>query len=81
MDFRMIEECGMNEIKTIDVAHIQFTSTVFPTDEDMKLWDSLSAEEQRAVVQRDLDQAEASGIAQAETMDQVMERVRAGSQS
>ena len=43
MDFRMIEECGMSEIKTIDVAHIQFTSTVFPTDEDMKLWDSLRA--------------------------------------
>ena len=67
----------MNETKMIDISHIRFTSTVFPTDEDMKLWDSLSAEEQRAVVRRDLDEAEASGKAEPETIEQVIERVRA----
>ena len=67
----------MNETKMIDISHIRFTSTVFPTDEDMKLWDSLSAEERRAVVRRDLDEAEASGIAEPETIEQVIERVRA----
>ena len=69
----------MVEMKTIDVSHIRFTSTVFPTDEDMKLWDSLSAEEQRAVVRRDLDEAEASGIAEAESAEEIMQRVRAES--
>ena len=66
----------MSETKTIDVSHIRFTSTVFPTEEDMRLWDSLSAEERRAVVRRDLDEAEASGIAEPETIGQVIERVR-----
>ena len=34
----------------IDVAKIKFSSTVFPTDEDRKLWDALSPEEQQAVI-------------------------------
>ena len=68
---------GMSDTKTIDVSHIRFSSTVFPTDEDMRLWDSLSPEEQRAVIERDLDEAERSGIAKPESMDQVIARVRA----
>ena len=64
----------MSETKTIDVSHIRFTSTVFPTEEDMRLWDSLSAEERRAVVRRDLDEAEASGVAEPETVGQVQKR-------
>lgn len=67
----------MSETKTIDMSHIHFSSTVFPTAEDMRLWDSLSPEEQRAVVRRDLDRAEASGVAPAETMAEVMVRARA----
>ena len=66
----------MNETKTIDISNVKFASTVFPTEEDMRLWDSLSAEQQRAVVRRDLDEAEASGTAEAETMEQIIERVR-----
>lgn len=66
----------MAEIKTIEISHIRFSSTVFPTAEDMKLWDSLSAEEQRAVVQRDLDEGEASGIAETESVEEIMLRVR-----
>lgn len=68
----------MTGTKTLDVSRIRFTSTVFPSDADMSLWDSLSVEEQRAVVERDLDDAEASGIAPAESGDRVIERVRAG---
>ena len=67
----------MNETKMIDISHIRFTSTVFPTEEDMRLWDSLSAEERRAVVRRDLDEAEASGVAEPESIEQIIERVRA----
>ena len=66
----------MSETKTIDVSHIRFTSTVFPTEEDMRLWDSLSAEERRAVVRRDLDEAEASGVAEPETIEQAQKGVR-----
>ena len=61
----------------IDVSNVHFSSTVFPTDEDMKLWDSLSPEEQRAVVERDLDDAEASGTSASEPMEQMIQRVRA----
>jgi len=46
----------MDTAETIDISHIKFTSTVFPTDEDMKLWHSLSAHEQRAVIMRDVKQ-------------------------
>jgi hypothetical protein len=60
-----------------DISDIQFSSTVFPTDEDMKLWHSLSPEEQRAVIQRELDEGEASGIAAPESMEQMIQRVRA----
>jgi hypothetical protein len=65
----------MHDTKT-DVSEIKFTSTAFPTDEDMKLWQSLSAEEQRAVIQRDLDEGEASGAAAPETMEKIVQRVR-----
>jgi predicted Fe-S protein YdhL (DUF1289 family) len=67
----------MQETKT-DVSKVHFTSTVFPTEEDMKLWNSMSPEEQRAVIERDLDAAEASGTAAPESMEQMMQRVRAG---
>jgi hypothetical protein len=66
----------MQDTKTV-VSNVHFSSTVFPTEEDMTLWDSLSPEEQRAVVERDLDAAEASGIAAPESMEQMIQRVRA----
>ncbi len=66
----------MGETKTIDVSEIRFSSTVYPTEEDMKLWESLSPAEQQAIIKRDLDEAEASGIAAPETLDQVIERLR-----
>ena len=69
----------MAETKPIDVSHIRFTSTVFPTAEDMKLWDSLTAEEQRAVVRRALDEGEASGVAEPESAEEIIRRVRAES--
>ena len=71
----------MSEVKDIDISEIKFSSTVFPSEEDMKLWSELSAEEQRAVIARDLDAAEASGIAPVETPQQIIERVRAQSKT
>ena len=66
----------MPETKT-DISNVRFSSTVFPTDEDMKLWDSLSPEEQHAAIRRDLDEAEASGRAAPESMEAMIQRVRA----
>ena len=40
----------------IDISHIQFTSTAFPTAEDQALWHSLSAAEKRAVILRDVEE-------------------------
>ena len=71
----------MNGVKDIDISEIKFSSTVFPSEEDMKLWSALSAEEKRAVIARDLDAAEASGIAPVETAQQIIERVRAQSRT
>ena len=66
----------MQDTKT-DITRIKFSSTVFPTDEDMELWQSLSAEEQRAVIERDLDEGEASGVAASETPEKIIQRTRA----
>ena len=71
----------MGETRTINTSRVRFTSTAFPTDEDMRLWNSLSAEEQRAVVSHDLDEAEASGIAMSETVEQIIKRVRGEAKS
>lgn len=67
----------MADSKTMDVSQIRFTSTTFPSAEDMTLWNSLSADEQRAVVRRDLDAAEAGGVAEVETAGAIIRRVRA----
>jgi hypothetical protein len=39
----------------IDISHLTFTSRVFPTPEDMALWNSLSVAEQQAVILRDVE--------------------------
>ena len=52
---------------------------MFPTDEDMQLWNSLNGEDQSAVIRRDLDDAEASGVAEPETAEEIIRRVRAES--
>lgn len=67
----------MGEQKTTDISQIRFSSTVYPSDEDIKLWESLSPEAQAALIKRDLDEAERSGKAQSATMEELIVRVRA----
>ena len=55
---------------------VRFTSTVFPTRKDMATWEKLSPAEKRAIIARDLDAGEASGLAEPETVEQVLRRVR-----
>ncbi len=40
----------------VDVSHIKFSSTAFPTADDLQLWHSLSDEEKRAVILRDVQE-------------------------
>lgn len=42
----------MSELKT-DLP--EFESTVFPTEADMRIWDSLTPAQQRAVILRDIE--------------------------
>lgn len=55
----------------------EFESTVYPTTNDIKLWESLSPELQRAIITRELEEAEESGVAEDVSMDDLMARVRA----
>ncbi|MEM9572938.1 MAG: hypothetical protein AAF996_15845 [Pseudomonadota bacterium] len=66
----------MSDPDTIDVSHVKFSSTAMPSEEDIALWESLSDAEKIAVLDRELAEAEASGIAQPETMAHRIERVR-----
>lgn len=60
-----------------EISHIQFENDVFPTKADIELWDSLTPEEQLAVTIRDVEEGADSGIAEPETADEKMNRVRA----
>jgi hypothetical protein len=72
----------MTQTDIIDVSHIKFTSTVFPTDEDMKLWHSLSPAEQNAVIMRDVEQGlkgpPALKASKAEIMGEVLDELKHG---
>ena len=67
----------MSDIKTDDISHVKFSSTVFPTDEDMKLWNSLTPEQQRAVERRDEEEGFQSGLAEPCTMADIIAEAKA----
>ena len=62
----------------VDISHIHFTSSAAPTEEDMKLWHSLTPEEQEAVVIRDIEEGLASGVIDGKTASQIVEDIIAG---
>ena len=68
----------MSDTKVIDNSGIEFSSTVFPSSDDMALWESLSPEERRSVIARDEEAGAQSGIAAQETLEQRLKRVRSG---
>ena len=67
----------MSKEKTNSLPEVEFESTVYPTANDIKLWESLSPELQRAIIARELDEAERSGEAASVSMDDLITRVRA----
>ncbi len=67
----------MEHIETVDISDIKFTSTVFPTPEDMALWKSLTPEQKRAVELRDVKEGQASGLATPCTMADIIAEAKA----
>lgn len=60
----------------IDVTQLKFTSAVFPTKADMELWNSLTPEQQHERTLFELQEAEKSGIAPAETFAERLTRIK-----
>ncbi len=67
----------MSDLKEVDISGIKFSSTVFPTAEDMALWESLTHEQRKAVEARDVEEGYASGLAEPCTMADVIAEARA----
>ena len=67
----------MSDIETVDISHVKFTSTVFPTEEDMKLWNSLTLEQKKAVEIRDEEEGYQSGVADPCTMADIIAEAKA----
>ena len=67
----------MSNTDTINISHIKFASTVIPTEADVKLWASLSEAQKKAVIERELYEAEASGIAEPQSMADLIAEARA----
>ena len=71
----------MEHVETVDISNIKFTSAVFPTKEDMKLWESLTPEQKKAVELRDVKEGEASGLAEPCTMADIIAEAKAESRA
>ena len=67
----------MSEQKTIDVSGMRLESPAFPTPADQEKWNAFSPEMREALIKLELDEAEQSGPAQSETMEDLIARVRA----
>lgn len=67
----------MKSADAIDISHITFSSTAFPTAEDMKLWHSLSKAEQHAVVMRDVNEGLSGPAAKNASREELMAKVMA----
>lgn len=65
--------------KAVNIDHIQFSPAAgpCPTAEDIALWNSLTDEEKEAVLHRELDEAEASGLADYTDMKTLLSELKA----
>ena len=66
----------MNKTKTVDISGIKFSSTTFPTKEDMELWESLTDEQCKAVEIRDVREGLVSRLAEPCTMADIIAEAR-----
>ena len=59
----------MSKVQDIDVSNIALSSTVFPTKDDMAVWDGLSAAQREAYIVEAEARGAQSGVAPDETLD------------
>ncbi|QPJ61804.1 MAG: hypothetical protein G3M70_07885 [Candidatus Nitronauta litoralis] len=67
----------MSDIETVDISGIKFSSAVFPTPEDMELWESLTYEQRKAVEIRDEEEGFRSGVAEPRSMSKIIAEAKA----
>ena len=67
----------MSKTQTIDVSDVTLSSLVFPTAEDMAVWNALSAEQKEAFIAEAESRGAESGAAEEETLEARLARVRA----
>lgn len=63
-------------MKTVEISHIRFSSTVLPSAEDKALWENLTPEQQLVVLRRDEQAGFESGIADHASMAQILAEAR-----
>lgn len=66
----------MSATKTVDISHIRFSSTVFPTAGDKALWESLTPQQQLAILRRDEQAGFDSGVADQASMAEILAEAR-----
>ena len=67
----------MSDTKAMAMEDIKLSSTVFPTGEDIALWQSLSDDQRRAIIERDEQAALDSGIADKASLHEILTETRA----
>ena len=67
----------MSDTETIDISGIEFSSVTFPSKKDMKLWESLTFEQRKAVELRDVEEGRASGLAEPCSMAEIIAEAKA----
>jgi len=67
----------MSDTETIDISGIKFSSTVFPSKDDVKLWESLTLEQRKAVEIRDVEEGRTSGLSEPCTMSEIIAEAKA----
>jgi|GEM_PF-1949823 len=67
----------MDTVKTVDITDIVFSSSVFPTREDMALWEKLTDEQRQALIAQSELSAFESGIADTSSLQELLGEARA----
>jgi len=69
----------MDTIKTIDISGVTFSSTVFPSSEDIALWEKLSDEQRQVLITQSEQSAFESGIAEKSSLQELLSETRSES--
>jgi hypothetical protein len=67
----------MSKADTIDATKTDVTPSVFPTDEDMAVWQKLTPAQQRDAIMRKVEKGLAGSAANKATKDEIMAELRA----